>query len=64
MATVNVTVNMTPEMLADIDESAESHEMSRAQWIRHCIRQAEDSPFDTPEQTLREESESTEKGAA
>lgn len=59
MASVNVTVNMTPEMLHDVDAEAKKHDMSRAEWIRHCIRQAKDSPFDQPEQTLAEVADET-----
>jgi len=45
---VNVTVNMPPEMLADIDDEVEAQSMSRAEYIRHCVRQAQDSPFEVP----------------
>ncbi|MFC7131642.1 MULTISPECIES: CopG family transcriptional regulator [Salinibaculum] len=63
MVTVNITVGMTPEMLEDVDREADNADMSRAEYIRHCIRQAEDSPFDTPEKTLGELADD-QKGAA
>lgn len=46
MATVNVTVGMTPEMLDDIDDAADEAGVSRSQWIRERIREAETSPFE------------------
>jgi len=49
MATVNVTVGMTPEMLDDIDDAADKEGVSRAQWIRERIREADGSPFDQDE---------------
>lgn len=66
MATVNVTVGMTPEMLAKIDSHTEEFDMSRAEWIRHCIRQAEDSPFECPENSIAETTAEvdTDEGAA
>lgn len=39
-------------MLAKIEDEKKRHDMSRAEYIRHCIRQAQDSPFDTPETVL------------
>jgi len=62
MATVNVTFGMTPNMLEEVDEEADKHNMSRAEYMRHCIRQANDSPFEQPEQTLAEVADET--GAA
>lgn len=65
MATVNVTVGMTPEMLDDIDVETEKHDMSRAAYIRHCVRQANDSPFDIPDSSLEaEEDAEIETGTA
>ncbi len=64
MASVNVTVNMPPEMLADVDQGAEENDMSRAQYIRHAIREADSTPFDTPEETLAEIADDGQKGAA
>lgn len=52
MPHANVTVGMEPAMLTDIEEEARKHQMSRAEYIRHLIRQAHDSPFDAPETTL------------
>jgi len=46
MATVNVTVGMTPEMLADIDEMADKLGISRARLIRVCVRNETNTPFD------------------
>jgi hypothetical protein len=43
---------MEPSMLADIEEERKRHGMSRAEYIRHCIRQARDSPFEVPETVL------------
>lgn len=62
MANVNVSVNMTPEMLDRVDEEAGKYDMSRARYIRRCIRQAEDTPFDPPENDLS--AEDGQKGAA
>lgn len=59
---------MEPAMLMQIEEEKDRHNMSRAEYIRHCIRQATDSPFDTPETVLcRDENGSideSETGAA
>lgn len=52
MPHANVTVGMEPSMLADIEEERKRLGMSRAEYIRHCIRQADDSPFDTPDTVL------------
>jgi len=43
---------MEPSMLEQIDEEAKKHGMSRSEYIRHCVRQAMDSPFDEPETVL------------
>jgi len=43
---------MEPSMLQKIEEEKERHGMSRAEYIRHCVRQANDSPFDTPDEVL------------
>lgn len=53
MATVNVTVGMTPEMLDTVDEQAEKHDMSRARYIREAVREAESTPFEC-DMTLEE----------
>jgi hypothetical protein len=52
MPHANVTVGMPPGMIVDVEEEAKKHDMSRAEYIRHLIRQAHDSPFDTPETVL------------
>lgn len=52
MPHANVTVGMEPSMLAEIEEERKRHSMSRAEYIRHLIRQAHDSPFDVPETEL------------
>jgi len=52
MPHANVTVGMEPTMLTEIDEEAKKHGMSRSEYIRHLIRQAQDSTFDTPETVL------------
>jgi len=52
MPHANVTVGMEPSMLVTVEDEADKHDMSRAEYIRHLIRQAHDSPFDTPERTL------------
>jgi len=57
---VNVTVNMAPEMLADIDEEKDAQDMSRAEYIRHCIRQADDSPFEVPASVSTQRTNETE----
>ncbi|MEA5388326.1 CopG family transcriptional regulator [Haloarculaceae archaeon H-GB11] len=67
MPHANVTVGMEPAMLAEIEEERKRHSMSRAEYIRHCIRQAQDSPFEVPETTLCTDEQSPEergKGAA
>jgi hypothetical protein len=43
---------MTPDMLVTVEEEAKKHDMSRAEYVRHLIRQAHDSPFDEPDTTL------------
>jgi hypothetical protein len=60
---VNVTIAMPPEMVSDIDDEADAHGMSRAEYVRHLIRQADDSPFDRPSGGLGTDEESK-KGAA
>ncbi|NLV14431.1 CopG family transcriptional regulator [Haloarcula argentinensis] len=68
MPHANVTVGMEPSMLADIEDERERHGMSRAEYIRHCIRQAQDSPFEVPETILcadeNRRPEESETGAA
>jgi hypothetical protein len=49
---VNVTVNMPMEMVDDATEQADEHGMSRAEYMRFLIRQANDSPFAVPGQSL------------
>lgn len=49
MVFVNVTVNMTPEMLEQVDNDADALGMNRAEYIRHAIRQADDTSFEEPE---------------
>ena len=39
-------------MLATIEEERERHGMSRAEYVRHLVRQAHDSPFDQPDTVL------------
>jgi Arc/MetJ-type ribon-helix-helix transcriptional regulator len=60
---VNATVSMTPEMERELREKAEKHGMSRAEYIRHLIRQADDSPFEAPDSRLEDDSEETEVSA-
>jgi hypothetical protein len=43
---------MEPSMLVKVEEEADKHDMSRAEYIRHLVRQAHDSPFDEPETVL------------
>ena len=52
MPHANVTVGMEPSMLATIEEERERHGMSRAEYVRHLVRQAHDSPFDQPDTVL------------
>jgi len=52
MPHANVTVGMEPSMLSTIEDERERHGMSRAEYIRHCIRQAQDSPFEIPDTVL------------
>jgi metal-responsive CopG/Arc/MetJ family transcriptional regulator len=62
MVSVNVTIAMPPEMLEEIDDAAGAHGMSRAMYVRHLIRQAEESPFDEP--NALDDSAENQKGAA
>jgi Arc/MetJ-type ribon-helix-helix transcriptional regulator len=66
MATVNVTIGMTPEMLQEVDEQAEKCDMSRAEYVRTAIREANSTPFECPDFTLEElaDSQPVEEGAA
>jgi len=43
---------MPLEMVNKLDEMAQANDMSRAQMIRHLIRNAEETPFDPPENTV------------
>ena len=61
---VNVTVNMPMEMVEDVTNQAKSHDMSRAEYIRFLIRQADDSPFAVPEQSLTSTDCESKKGPA
>jgi ATP-dependent DNA ligase len=54
MATVNVTTGMTPEMLEEIDQEAKKCDMSRAEYVRTSIREANGTPFECPEITLEQ----------
>jgi len=63
MPGVNVSFSAPIEMLNDMDEQAQKHNMSRAEYIRHLIRQANDSPFDPPEFNL-ENNDEAQTGAA
>ncbi|RYJ12760.1 CopG family transcriptional regulator [Halogeometricum borinquense] len=49
---VNVTISMPPEMVEKIDEQANHHGMSRAEYVRHLAREAPSSPFETPQSDL------------
>ncbi|CQR51232.1 MULTISPECIES: ribbon-helix-helix domain-containing protein [Haloferax] len=51
---VNVTISMPPEMVEKVDEQSKNHGMSRAEYVRHLIQQAPDSPFDEPDLRLTE----------
>jgi hypothetical protein len=62
MATVNVTIGMTPEMLDTIDDVADERGWSRAKTVRHYIRKCEESPFEQPSASEQGAEES--KGAA
>jgi len=66
MATVNVTIGMTPEMLNEIDEQAEKLGMSRAEYVRTAIRESSSTPFELPDFTLAElaDSQPVDEGAA
>jgi len=52
MPHANVTVGMDPSMLVKVEEEADRHNMSRAEYVRHLVRQAHDSPFDEPDTVL------------
>nr|WP_264371812.1 ribbon-helix-helix domain-containing protein [Haloferax massiliensis] len=45
---------MPPEMVEKVDEQSKNHGMSRAEYVRHLIQQAPDSPFDEPDLRLTE----------
>jgi len=47
---VNITTAMPPEMVERID--AARGDMSRARYIRQCIKLADGSPFETPDEEL------------
>jgi len=49
---VQVTISMPMEMVEAIDDQAEQHGFSRAAYIRHLAKQAEDSPFESPDTVL------------
>jgi len=49
---VIASVSMPSEMADDIDEHRKQHGMEFSEYIRHCVRQANDSPFDTPDEVL------------
>ncbi|TVT88751.1 CopG family transcriptional regulator [Haloferax volcanii] len=49
---VNMTVSVPPEMVEKLNEQAREHGMSRAEYVRHLIQQAPDSPFSVPELEL------------
>jgi len=52
MPVANTTIGFPPEMLVDIDDHADENNMSRAEYVRHCVRQAHDTPFEEPRGTL------------
>ncbi|ACV46604.1 hypothetical protein [Halomicrobium mukohataei] len=52
MPVANTTIGFPPEMLVEIDDHADENNMSRAEYVRHCVRQAHDTPFDEPRGTL------------
>jgi len=52
MPVANVTIGFKPDMLVDIDDHAKENNMSRAEYVRHCVRQAHDTPFEKPRGTL------------
>ncbi|WP_261372773.1 ribbon-helix-helix domain-containing protein [Haloferax volcanii] len=47
-----MTVSVPPEMVEKLNEQAREHGMSRAEYVRHLIQQAPDSPFSVPELEL------------
>jgi len=53
MASVNVTVGMSPEMLDKIDDEADKYGVSRARYIREAIRDADTTPFDADDVDLQ-----------
>lgn len=67
MVSVNVTVNMPPEMLEDIDEEADKLRISRTRYIRGAIRNCTETPFDPDDIDLQVDDsdvEEAQKGAA
>lgn len=46
MATLNVTIGMTPDMVDKIDAEADERGWSRAKTVRHFIRKCDESPID------------------
>lgn len=65
MVSVNVTFSMTPEMLEDVDDTADDLGMSRAEYLRHLVRQAPDSSFECPESLFEQNADiENQEGAA
>lgn len=64
MASVNVTVNMPPEMLDNIDDAVEGCERSRAQYIRDAIREAPSTPCEPVDDVDADENATAPEGAA
>jgi len=63
MPAAQVSVSMQMEMLETLDELATKHNITRAETVRHLIRQAEDSPFEPPKFNL-ENNDEAQTGAA
>jgi len=69
MPVANTTIGFKPEMLVKIDDHADELEMSRAEYVRFCVRKCQDTPFDEPRGTLARDGhgsieESQNEGAA
>lgn len=49
---VNLTLGVSPEMAQTIEDEAEARDMSRNEYLRHLISEAESSPFEEPSDPL------------
>jgi metal-responsive CopG/Arc/MetJ family transcriptional regulator len=48
MPQATVTVGFEPTMLEKVDEWAANHDMSRSEYVRHCVRDHQSNNLDRP----------------